>query len=225
MSSPPRNAARRRRVTTIVPPQQDDPPVRYRQGVVVAADELAGTNVVAVGGHDYYDLPTLVPLTQGQNVVVLRTPGGWFVVGEPLPAGSPLLHRGRTATTQINASTGGWGLTTVLAVLATAQVEVPAWATEAVVHASAAVAARNPTAVTDTMHVDIRVAGLADAVIPVEAATLRLATGPAVAAATLATPVSPLVVDVRARSVAAAWAAHADNRAHVTAMITFRNTL
>ncbi len=210
-------------------PEQAEP---FRQGTVLTFNTGTGANTVSVAGGVLTNVPILessgvVNLAAGDTVVLLKMRSSWAIMGKIVVAGTGDFAAAAVAFTQeqqgaadnfatINGvqTIAGAGLTLV----------VPAWATEALVTATATVSILNNSGAARPIAAGVLIDGVGGAfgsstTIP----NTNQGTSSTTRSRIITSPVSPLII-VAQVTCTAVIAAAAANQCATTATAIFRRT-
>lgn len=214
-------------VPVIVPPPMDG--LGFRQGEVISFDSATGANTIDVGGTQLADVPMLnsgeaVALKAGHIVALLTWKSSWWVLGRVTLPGSDQFASASVAFGGGNGQTIGFGLSTTMSIIAQGSIDVPSWANEALVLATAQVSVTNETTGQDYMQVKAginEIAGnLHDNIAPAGALTHAGAS----AQRLVFNPAASISIEVYSKSVFNPWSSNSNNTASVDAIAVFRST-
>lgn len=205
----------------------------FRQGTIVSFDVFSGAGSVRVGGAVLTDVPFLseagqVSYLPGDAVLLIRFKSSWAIVGRFVsPATNAAIGRYfELAAAATGSVFGGYALTTSAVMRCTLSIPVPVWAEVATVTATLMSQARNSTASPDHLQSSVYFPATTFSV----AWTSPTAPASALASQTvlahhqlLVTPGGTLEVEGRIRSIAAGWAAHADNGSQLQATVAWNS--
>lgn len=130
---------------------KDLPNVRFRQGTVLTWDPNTGANTIDVGGGTLTNVKCLtsgeaIALKAGHVITLLGQGSTWWIMGRIAGFGDPDFAGSSVAFDQDHASATNFGLTTTATALATATLDVPPWADEALVTVVGTVSVQNVNA-------------------------------------------------------------------------------
>jgi hypothetical protein len=216
---------------------QGGPGVRFRQGQIVSWDASNGTNTIDVAGGLLTDVPVLntgeaIALKAGHVVGLLGQGNSWFIIGRITAPNDPSFAGASVDFSAENGQATNFALSTSLAAKASCTLDVPAWADEVAIMAIGACTVVNPTAAADfaacAVFIDgVTGPGLQNGHAPAGDLTIKNnhIGAMTVSSSRVYVPAGPTItVEIRIRSVNAAWGAHATNIAEVSAMAVFRST-
>lgn len=143
-----------------------DQPYEFRQGTVTAWDTDTGQNTIAVAGGVLTDLPVLessgvVNLSAGDVVQLIRSRSSWAILGRVHAVGSGDFAAASVAFDQdfATADTFATGAGVLVEPVSFA-LQVPGWANEALVTATACASCLNSTASTRGMYAGVTIDGV-----------------------------------------------------------------
>lgn len=205
----------------------------FRQGTIVSWNVFTGLSAVRVGGATLTNIPFLsqagqVQYLPGDAVLLIRFKSSWAIVGRFVsPGGNAAIGRYFELTgTYVGSQTGGYALTTSSVTRCTLSVPVPVWAEVATVTATLMSQARNSTASSDHMQSSVYfpATSFSAAWTAPTAAPTTLASQAVMAHhQLLVTPGGTLEIQGQVRSIAAGWAANADNGSFLQATVAWNS--
>jgi hypothetical protein len=212
------------------------PGVRFGQGLVTAWNAITGENTIEWAGGVLTNVPVLntgeaIALKAGHVVGMLGQGATWFIIGRITPANDPNFASASLAFAAKTAQATGFALATSLATVASVTLDVPPWADEAAVIATAACSLVNTRTSADFASAQTFIDG--DGGPGSQTGFSIGSTGnanqwlqPVIAAHSrvLVPGGSTITCEVKVRSQGAAWPTSATNSAGISAMAIFRST-
>lgn len=215
---------------------QGGPGVRFRQGTILTWNAATGENTIDMGGGVLTDVPVLntgeaIALKAGHVVGLLGQGMAWFIIGRITPANDPNFAGASLSFSAETAEATNFSLTTVLAVKATATLDVPAWADEASVIAMGTCTLVNPRPAAEFASCAVFIDGVTGPGVQqgfglnAAADNAHVQTLAAASTRVFNPAGSTIACEIQIRSQGASWVAQASNIAGISAMAIFRSTI
>lgn len=212
----------------------DAPALRFRQGTITAWNASTGANTIDVAGGTLTDVPILntgeaIALKPGHVVGLLVFGRTWFILGRITTPNDPNFA---SASVEFG-SAGGQAFNFALATgtpavkVSSAELVVPQWADEAIVHVTGSCSALNPRGVLDSFGFNVGVLGGDGGTTYADCAAGGL-NNVAASSRNLFTGLSGgevLTIQGSAASFGAAWTASASNTMFIHAIAIYKSNV